>query len=123
MSAENPAAAQKDAPQTPADKTDAPHRARRDSVTLMETDDFVCIKPDTPLAEAIEQMKRDEGGCAIVCNGEGRVVGIFTERDLLNKVIGRDVDLNSTVSHFMSASVETLTTDATIGDAVQVMNE
>ncbi|HKC64997.1 MAG TPA: CBS domain-containing protein [Pyrinomonadaceae bacterium] len=119
----NQHAAQKDVPQTPAEKTDAPRRARNDSVTLMHTDDFVCIQPDTPLAEAIEQMKKDEGGCAIICNGEGRVVGIFTERDLLNKVIGREVDLNSPVSNFMSAAVETLTTDATIGDAVRIMNE
>src|ERR1043165_6685700 len=112
MSAENPAAAQKSVPQTPADKTDAPHRARNDSVTLMHTDDFVCIQPDTPLAEAIEKMKEDEGGCAIVCNEEGHVVGIFTERDLLNKVIGRDVDINSPVRDFMSVAVETLSTDA-----------
>src|SRR5204863_7300700 len=86
MSAENPAAAQKSEPQTPAEKTDAPHRARNMSVTLMETDDFVCIKPDTPLSEAIGQMKKDEGGCAIVCDAGGKVVGIFTERDLLNKI-------------------------------------
>src|SRR4051812_21610499 len=123
MSAENPAAAQKSEPQTPADKTDAPHRARKMSVTLMETDDFVCIRPETPLAEAIEQMKKDEGGCAIVCADGGRVVGIFTERDLLNKIVGEQVDLNAPVSEFMSAAVETLTTDATIGDAVLVMNE
>ena len=123
MSAENPAAAQKNAPQTPADKTDAPHRARRDSVTLMETDDFVCIRPDTPLTEAIEQMKKDEGGCAIVCDDGGRVAGIFTERDLLNKIIGQEVDMNSPVSQFMSPAVATLSPDATIGDAVRVMNE
>ena len=119
----NQHAAPQGAPQTPAEKTDAPRRARNDSVTLMQTDDFVCIQPDTPLSEAIEQMKQDEGGCAIICNGDGQVVGIFTERDLLNKVIGRDVDLSAPISNFMYASVETLTTDATIGDAVQVMNE
>jgi CBS domain-containing protein len=123
MSAENPAAAQKSEPQTPADKTDAPHRARNMNVTLMETDDFVCIQPDTPLSEAIEQMKKDEGGCAIVCDAGGKVVGIFTERDLLNKIVGQQVDMTSPVRGFMSAAVETLTPDATIGDAVRVMNE
>ncbi|HEX8843123.1 MAG TPA: CBS domain-containing protein [Pyrinomonadaceae bacterium] len=120
MSAEQ---SQKSVPQTPADKTDAPHRARNDSVTLLETDDFVCIRSDTPLTEAIEQMKKDEGGCAIVCDEGGRVVGIFTERDLLNKVIGKEVDMNSPVSSVMSAAVATLSTDATIGDAVRVMDE
>jgi CBS domain-containing protein len=123
MSTENPGAAQKSAPLTPADKTDAPHRARHDSVTLLETDDFVCVRPDTPLAEAIEQMKKDEGGCVIVCDEGGPVVGIFTERDLLNKIVGQRVDMNSPVGDWMSRSVSTLSTEATIGDAVEVMNE
>ena len=123
MSTENPGAAQKSEPLTPADKTDAPHRARHDSVTQLETDDFVCVRPETPLAEAIEQMKRDEGGCVIVCDGGGAVVGIFTERDLLNKIVGQPVDMAAPVGDWMSRSVATLSTDATIGDAVRVMDE
>lgn len=123
MSAENPAATQKSVPQTPADKTDAPHRARQDSVTQLETADFICIPEHTTLAEAIEEMKKDEGGCVIVCDREGSVAGIFTERDLLNKVVGQDVDLNSPIGSWMSTSVETLSTEATIGDAVRVMDE
>jgi CBS domain-containing protein len=122
MSAEYPAT-QKSEAQTPADKTDAPRRARRDSVTLLETDDFVCIRPDTTLSEAVEQMKKDEGGCAIVCNEEGGIVGIFTERDLLNKIVGQGIDMNAPVRDWMSTEVETLTPDASIGDAVRVMNE
>lgn len=96
--------------------------ARRDSVSLMETDDYVCLEPSDTLSQAIEVMKQDEGGCAIVCR-KGRVVGIFTERDLLTKVIGQSVDLNEPVSNWMSPVVATLTPDATIGDAVTMMNE
>ena len=116
------AAPQKNPPQTPAEKTDAPRNARADSVALMQTDDYVCIQPSTPLAEAIERMKEDEGGCAIVCEGR-RIVGIFTERDLLMKVISEEVDLQTPVSELMSPVVATLTGEATIGDAVRVMNE
>jgi CBS domain-containing protein len=122
MSAEHPAA-QESRPQTPTDKTDAPHRVRNDKVTLLETDDFVCIRPNTPLSQAIDAMKKDEGGCAIVCSEEGRIVGIFTERDLLNKIVGQDVDMTSPVGDWMSTTVATLTTESTIGDAVAVMNE
>jgi CBS domain-containing protein len=67
-------------------------------------------------------MKQDEGGCAIVCESD-RVVGIFTERDLLTKIIGQEVDLQSPVSQWMSPVVSTLAPDATIGDAVAIMNE
>jgi CBS domain-containing protein len=97
-------------------------RARNDSVSLMETDDYVCVEPTAPVSHAIEVMKQDEGGCAIICEGD-RVVGIFTERDLLTKIVGQDVDLQAPVSQWMSPVVATLTPDATIGDAVAIMNE
>jgi CBS domain-containing protein len=115
-------AGQKRIPRTPEDKTDAPRSVREDSVGLLETDDYVCVQPSAPLSEAIERMREDEGGCAIICE-DTRIVGIFTERDLLTKIIGREVDMSSPVSDWMTTTVETLTPDAVIGDAVRVMNE
>jgi CBS domain-containing protein len=106
----------------PAPNAKTPKRARQDSVSLMETTDYVCIEPTTPISQAIERMKEDEGGCAIVCEGE-QVVGIFTERDLLTKVVGQNVDFNAPVSQWMSPVVATLKPDATIGEAVAIMNE
>ncbi len=104
-------------------KTEASRKARADKVSLMETDDYVCIEPSTPLSKAIHVMKQDEGGCAIVCAADRSVVGIFTERDLLTKVVGQEVDENAPVSNWMSPDVATLTPDATIGDAVTIMND
>lgn len=103
-------------------KTEVSRRAREDSVSMLETDDFVCLEPSDPLFKAIEVMKEDEGGCAIVCEN-GRVVGIFTERDLLTKIVGEPVDMNAPVSNWMSPVVATLAPDATLGDAVAVMND
>lgn len=122
MSAEQSAGEQKRDTLTPDDKTDGPKRVRTHSVQLLETKDYVCVTPDAPLSEAIEQMKKDEGGCVIICEDE-RVVGIFTERDLLHKIIGQEIDFSSPVRDWMSAGVEMLTPEATIGDAVLVMNE
>ena len=103
-------------------KTEASAHARNDKVSLMETDDYVCIEPSDPLSKAVEVMKLDEGGCAIVCD-LGRVVGIFTERDVLTKIIGEPVDMSDPVSKWMSPVVSTLSPDATIGDAVAMMTE
>jgi CBS domain-containing protein len=91
-------------------------------VSVLTTDDYVVVSPYTPLSQAIEAMKRDEGGCVIV-SGDGRVAGIFTERDLLMKVLGRNVDLESPISEWMQPEVETLSPEATIGEAVRLMNE
>ena len=68
-------------------------------------------------------MKKDEGGCAIICAADGSVVGIFTERDLLTKIVGQEIDLNAPVSNWMSPVVATLTPAATIGDVVTIMND
>ena len=104
-------------------KTESPRKAREDSVSSMQTDDYVCVSPATALSTAIESMSQDEGGCAIVCAEDGSVVGIFTERDLLTKVIGQEIDWNTPVRELMSPIVATLTPKATIGDAVTIMNE
>lgn len=121
MSAEQSAEQQKRVAERPEQKTDAPRRVRSDSVSHLKTDDFVCIEPTTPLYEAVERMKEDEGGCVIVCE-KGRIVGIFTERDLISKVVSEEVDMNDAVSRHMTTSVETLSFDATVGDAVELMN-
>ena len=96
--------------------------ARDQKVSVLPTDDYVVVSPFTPLSQAIEAMKNDEGGCVIVSD-DGRVAGIFTERDLLTKVLGEDADLNSPIKDWMQAQVETLTPEATIGEAVRLMNE
>ena len=121
MSGEQSAA--NEAPSVAIAKTASSRKAREDSVSSMQTDDYVCIAPSTPLFKAIESMKQDEGGYAIVCAADGSVVGIFTERDLLTKIVGQELDLNAPVSNWMSPVVATLTPEATIGDAVSIMND
>ena len=59
----------------------------------------------------------------MIVSDDGRVAGIFTERDLLTKVLGQNVDLESPISDWMQPAVETLSSEATIGDAVRLMNE
>src|SRR4030095_953308 len=112
-----------EAPSVAIGKTASSRKARQDSVSSMQTDDYVCIAPSTPLSRAIESLCRDYGGCAIVCAEDGSVVGIFTERDLLTKVIGQEIDLNTPVRNLMSPVVAPLTPQATIGDAVAIMND
>ena len=91
-------------------------------VSVLATDDYIAVSPYTPLSQAIEAMKHDESGCVIISD-DGRVAGIFTERDLLTKVLGENVDLESPINGWMQPAVVTLSSDATIGDAVHLMNE
>src|ERR1044072_9086241 len=98
-----------------------PNRCEQ-KVSVLTTAYYVVVSPFTPLAQAIEAMKSDEGGCVIISD-DGRVAGIFTERDLLAKIVGQPVDMDSPISKWMQPAVETLSTHATVGDAVKLMND
>jgi CBS domain-containing protein len=47
----------------------------------------------------------------------------MTERDVLMKIVARDVDYDEPVDGFMTSDPLTLTPDDTIGEAISLMNE
>jgi CBS domain-containing protein len=91
-------------------------------LSVLRTDDYIAVSPYTSLSQAIEAMKTDEGGCVIVLD-DGRLVGIFTERDLVTSVLGENVDMESPINQWMQPVVETLSPEATVADAIRLMNE
>jgi CBS domain-containing protein len=64
-----------------------------DKVSHIPYDRLVLVSPDDSIAYAVARIKTIGIGQAVVVEGE-RLVGILTERDLLNKVAGREVDLD-----------------------------
>jgi CBS domain-containing protein len=66
------------------------------------------------VAEAVKEMNRHRIGCVLVLDG-ARLAGIFTERDVLTRVVAADLDPKSTpVSRVMTGNVLTTTPDATV---------
>jgi CBS domain-containing protein len=77
----------------------------------------------TSVAEAIRVMQEQHVGCVLVQEGD-RLVGIFTERDVLNKVAGSATDPRQTlVETVMTADPEALPVDASISFALNLMSE
>jgi len=48
------------------------------------------------VAEAVAAMSDRNYGCVIVVDADERVIGIVTERDVMNKLVGRGLDPNTT---------------------------
>jgi CBS domain-containing protein len=82
----------------------------------------VCVDESATLAEATDSMRARRAGCVLVCTN-GRLEGILTERDLLNKVIGEQVSFDSPAVDFMTRAPKTLTANDLLGDAILLMNE
>ena len=80
------------------------------------------INPETSLADAIKLMIASRVGGVCVVDNENRVAGIFTERDVLKKVVLSGKDLAKTpVSEFMNTPVMMATVHTTPGEALAVM--
>ncbi len=73
--------------------------------------------------EASGVMARSHIGALLIVN-EGRLEGIFTERDALNRVLaaGRDPD-GTTLSEVMSPNPVTLSPQTTAMEALRLMSE
>ena len=82
----------------------------------------VCVQTGTSLQETLRMMRRGGVGCVLVCNGD-RLIGIFTERDVLNKLFGPKVDLTQKVDRFMTPDPKVLRPGDTLGEAVRLMTE
>lgn len=76
-----------------------------ESVLLEKGSDVISVRSDAIVRHAAQRMIDTKVGCLIVEEGDA-VVGIFTERDLLCRVVGDDKDPNTTaISEVMSRPV------------------
>ena len=57
--------------------------------------DLPTVRPETPLTEGLLEMSRKRLGLTAVVDGDGRVVGIFTDGDL-RRALDRDLDVRAT---------------------------
>jgi len=91
-----------------------------DRISTLKTTPPVIVESGTSVARVVEEIQRNAVGCVVVCTG-GVLIGILTERDVLMKIVARDVDYKAPVDDFMTRDPITIRSDAAIGDAVQLM--
>src|SRR3990172_9848773 len=92
-----------------------------DKISTFKMSRPLTVQSGTSGAEVGERVQRREVGCVLVCRGK-ELLGIMTERDVLMKIVARDVSGNEPVDEFMTPSPITLTPNDTIGDAITLMN-
>lgn len=79
------------------------------------------LGPGDSLLKALQVLDETPGGSVLVVE-DGRLVGIFTERDVLNRLAGKSIDLKEVpVSDLMTPRPETLTEDDVLAHALHQM--
>ena len=86
-------------------------------------DTIHAVEPDTLVTECVRTMTAAKIGAVIVMNGE-KLVGIFTERDALNKVLAAELDPRTTkVSEVMTKDPYCIAPTTSVGEAMQLVTD
>jgi CBS domain-containing protein len=75
------------------------------------------------IADAVAEMNKKRIGCIVILD-EGRIAGIFTERDVLSRVIGADIDPKTVrVADVMTRDVHTIPPETTVEQTMALFAE
>lgn len=92
-----------------------------DDLSKLENE-FLAVTPDTSTSEVVSQMKQARLGCALILD-HGKLIGIFTERDLLSKLTGKTAPPPATpIKDLMSANPEVLLETDSVAAALNKMS-
>ena len=79
------------------------------------------VQASATVAETVALMQRERRACVLI-EKNGALAGIFTERDVLMKVVGHPIDLARTpITECMTADPMTLPADANVAFALSKM--
>lgn len=94
-----------------------------DTVGVLSPATPVCLRESTTVADAAQRMLQARQAAVLVVDGGGRLAGIFTERDLLTRVIGRGLDPKmATLAAVMTPDPEVLSLRDRVAYAVHCMS-
>ena len=94
-----------------------------DTVGVLSPAEPVCLRETATVTEAAHRMVQARQAAALIVDAGGRLTGIFTERDLLTRVIGRGLDPKGTaLSAVMTPNPEVLSLRDRVAYAVHCMS-
>lgn len=93
-----------------------------DRIRSLQRRPALCLTPETPVREAVRLMDENHMGCVLVTI-DGKLAGIFTERDLLKRVVADDLDSRTTpVGEVMTPDPDCLKMEDGIAYALNLMS-
>lgn len=80
------------------------------------------VHPTDTVKKAITLMRENKIGCCLVIDEKINLLGIITERDILNYIVGNDDALEARVDKYMTKSPQTIKANESVVVALQMMS-
>lgn len=87
---------------------------------VIRREPVTCL-PDTQIREALQMMRDAHLGSMVVADASGKPLGIFTLRDLLERVVLSELSIDQPISKVMSPEPVVLPPEALVYEAAMVM--
>lgn len=95
-------------------------RSRR--IRQLNLTPFLSVSVESSLRDTLKAMQASGLGSALVIEN-GRLAGIFTERDLISKIGADSMDDSKSIRDFMTPNPTVLSPEDSVFDAIQLMDE
>jgi CBS domain-containing protein len=95
---------------------------RTDSVSRLQPTPPRAVEDRELVTAAVEVMRRERAGCVLVTRA-GRLVGIFTERDLLTRVLAAGLPLATPLAECMTSNPVTVDPKDSVQTAIRRMEK
>ncbi len=93
-----------------------------DPIAALDPSEPECVPVGTPVRAAIAHMQAKNVGYLLILDGDRKLQGIFTEDDLVNRVLGQEADLEATpVDRYMTPNPTTLKAGVPISQSLHLM--
>ena len=103
-------------------KPTADRRLKEKKISEIINPRLIRNSPDISVQEAIDFMRQNESAYIVMAE-KNKVVGILTETDVIQKILGRDMDWKKPVREFMTKDPVVLRPDDSVGRAIDLMAE
>ena len=94
---------------------------RADSVSKLPLRDVCSVEPSESIQDVVRRMNQRRVGCALVIRGGKELIGIFTERDFLSRVVAQGLDVKTPVEKVMTPKPVTIAQHASVQQAIEMM--
>lgn len=101
---------------------DLTRNLKSETVSRLNPTQPLLIQATQPVADAVKMMRDRKVGCVLVCE-QRRIVGIFTERDLLRRVMTQNKPLHTPMRECMTADPVTVHPKDSISCAIKRMQK
>ena len=95
---------------------------QQEKVMHLDLNEYTVVDCEVTIRETVERMREAENHCAFVTR-EGKLAGIFTDRDILRRVVAANEGWDGAIEHVMTADPLTVKNTDAADKALALMDE